>query len=76
VSDLGEIEDYATFDERQGVATLHYKVNGKSTIETIKVGDLIDAGTLIMARGWQFTADAWNYSALDGYTVGIKRKEY
>ncbi len=74
--DLADIGEYATFDERRGIATIHYKYGTRSGIETIKVGDLIDAGTLIMARGWEFTADTWSYSALEGHTIGIKRKEY
>lgn len=73
---MPDLDDYAQFDERNGVLTLHYKEGGRSTIETVKVGDLIDAGTLVLARGWSFTAATWSYSALDGHTIGIKRKEY
>jgi hypothetical protein len=68
-------DDYAQFDERNGTLTLHYKEGGRSTIETVKVGDLIDAGTLILARGWGFTAHTWDYSALDGHTIGIERRD-
>jgi hypothetical protein len=75
VSDLGDIGNYATFDERRGVLTLHYKEGSRSTVETVQVGDLIDAGTLVLARGWHFTADRWGYSTLDGHTIGITREE-
>lgn len=76
VPDLGGSGDYAQFDERNGVLTLHYKVGGRSTIESVKVGDLIDAGSLVLARGWSFTSHTWDYSALEGHTIGIEKKEY
>jgi hypothetical protein len=68
-----QTQNEARYDEIHQTVTLTYREDGRNTIETFKANDLLEAGMLTVAKQWRLTDNEWNYSALEGYTIGIER---
>ena len=68
------IPNYVQYDELTKTVSLHYREDGRSTIQTFKAADVAEAGMLTASKGWRLVGEHWEYSPLEGYTMNIERK--
>lgn len=64
----------ADYDERTKTARVwDRETPNATTMSSFTADDVLEAGILVVARGWRMLDDQWSYNPLDGHEIRIAR---